>query len=102
MMLVCASCAPLLLARGTARQGEIAVRAALGAGRPRLVRQLVVESVLLAAAAGVGGVRLAASGLAVIVSLVPQYNRVETRALHHISMNRAVSRLAPALHLRTG
>src|SRR5256884_696974 len=102
LMIVCANVASMLLARGTARQGEIAVRAALGAGRPRLVRQLVVESVLLAAAAGVGGVMLARSGLAVIVSLVPQYNLVETQALHHISMNLAVFGFAAALSLLTG
>jgi putative ABC transport system permease protein len=101
-MIVCTNVASMLLARGTARRGEMAVRAALGAGRLRLIRQLVVESVLLAAAAGVGGVMLARSGLAVIVSLVPKYNLVETQALHHISMNLAVFGCAAVLSLLTG
>ena len=82
LMIVCSNVASMLLERGTARQGEIAVRAALGASRARLVLQLVVESVLLAAAAGVGGVILVRSGLAVIVSVVPKYNLVETQALN--------------------
>jgi putative ABC transport system permease protein len=102
MMIVCANVASMLLARGTARQGEIAVRAALGAGRARLVRQLVVESVLLAAAAGVGGLIMARSGLAVIIRLVPKYNLVETQTLNHISLNLAVFGFAAALSLLTG
>ena len=102
LMVVCANVASMLLARGAGRQGEIAVRAALGAGRLRLVRQLVVESVLLAAAAGAGGVLLARSGLAVIVSLVPKYNLVETQALRHISMNLTVFGFAALLSLLTG
>ncbi len=102
LMIVCSNVASMLLARGTAREGEIAVRAALGASRARLVLQLVVESVLLAAAAGVGGVILARSGLAVIISLVPKYNLVETQALNHISMNLAAFGFATALSCLTG
>jgi putative ABC transport system permease protein len=102
LMIVCANVASMMLARGTARQGEIAVRAALGAGRARLVRQLVVESVLLAAAAGVGGLIVARWGLALMVSLVPKYNLVETHALNHISLNLAVFGFAAALSLLTG
>jgi putative ABC transport system permease protein len=102
LMIVCANVASMLLARGATRQGELAVRAALGAGRQRLVRQLVVESVLLAAAASVGGILLTRSGLAAIVSLVPKYNLVETQALHRISINPAVFGFIAAVSLLTG
>jgi predicted permease len=102
LMIVCANVASMLLARGTTRHGEMAVRAALGAARSRLVRQLMLESVLLAVAAGIGGLMLARLGLAGIVSLVPKYNLVETQALNHISMNLAVCGFAATVALLTG
>jgi putative ABC transport system permease protein len=102
LMIVCANVTSMLLAKGTARQGEIAVRAAMGAGRRRLVRQLVVESLLLTTAAGVGGIVLAHLGLRVIVNLVPKYNLVESQALHRISINLAVLGAAVALSLLAG
>jgi macrolide transport system ATP-binding/permease protein len=99
LIIACANIANLLLARSTARQREIAVRLSLGAGRMRVVRQLLTESLLLSLCGGISGVLVALWGIRSITWLLA--NGLEDFTLH-ASLNLPVLGFTLALALATG
>jgi len=99
LMIGCANVSILLLARGAARQHEFAVRTSVGAGRGRLIRQLLTESVLLSVTGAALGVLAAYWGVKALSTMLPYYSFPHEAAIH---VNAMVLIFSAAVALLTG
>jgi len=99
LIIGCANVSILLLARGTARQHELAVRTSMGAGRGRLIRQLLTESVLLSVTGAAAGVLAAYWGVKALSTMLPYYSFPHEAAIH---VNGMVLIFSAAIALFTG
>jgi predicted permease len=112
LLIACANVANLTLSRAATREKEVAVRAAMGAGRRRIIRQLLTESVLLASFGGLLGLAFAAEGLSLLKTLLPADTprlmdvhmdwRVLAFAGALVILTAILVGLAPALHISRG
>jgi putative ABC transport system permease protein len=98
LLVACANVANMLLARGVARRREMAIRTAIGATPSRLLRQLLTESVLLAAAGGLAGVLLASWLVRLVLVLAP----AGLISIQHVAIDRQVLLFTAGVALATG
>ncbi len=98
LLIACANVANLMLSRATAREKEIAIRTALGAGRGRLIRQFLAESGLLAITGGVLGLLLAGWGIDALIALAPP----DTPGLEYVRLDARVLGFTLLISLATG
>jgi putative ABC transport system permease protein len=98
LLIACANVANLLLVRASVRQREIALRTALGAGRWRILRQLLTESVLLSIAGGAAGIGLGYAG----IQFLPSYSLARIPFLGQVSLDGSVLVFAVSASLLTG
>ncbi|MEW6208039.1 MAG: ABC transporter permease, partial [Acidobacteriota bacterium] len=98
LLIASVNIANLMLARGAARQKEMAIRSALGAGRWRIVRQLITESLLLALAGGAAGLVVASAGIDILIKYAPR----DVPRLEDANIDVAVMAFTLAVSLVTG
>jgi predicted permease len=102
LLIACANVANLMLARGAAREREIAIRVALGAGRMKIIRQLLVESILIALVGGTLGILVTLWCTDLIASGMPAELKKTLPGIDHIGINTTVMAFTVAASILTG